>query len=72
MAPELVYLADGCLDGAGAQQFAVIGTAEVLNFLVEALWYRAWRGDRPWLTSLLANSASAGTGLLLHHFVGWP
>lgn len=46
--------------------------AESFAVLAEGLLLRALRVPRPLLWALLANATSAGLGLLLRAFTGWP
>lgn len=60
------------LDGADRETWLSTGVAEFLVVVLEGLWFRALRGQRPWRASLIANTASCGVGVLLHFTIGWP
>lgn len=47
-------------------------TAESFAVLAEALLLRALKVPRPLLWALVANAASAGLGMLMRAFTGWP
>jgi hypothetical protein len=47
-------------------------TAESFAVLAEALLLRALRVPRPLLWALVANAASAGLGMLMRAWTGWP
>lgn len=57
----------------GAWRYAVFfAVAESFAVLAEGLLLRALRVPRALLWALLANTSSAGLGLLLRALIGWP
>lgn len=69
---DVVQAAGGHLDDPVAQNVVVTTIAEIVIWIAEASWFRAFGCLRPWLWAFVANSASAGTGVLLHLTIGWP
>lgn len=56
-----------CLPWAGGPYVPLVIVAEAFAVIVEALWGRLWRVQRPWKASLLANTASVCLGLTIRH-----
>jgi hypothetical protein len=61
-----------CLPWETAPYFPLLLGAEAFAVGVEALWGRLWGAPRPWLASLVANSASYGLGNLILWFGSRP
>ena len=54
-----------CLPWETAPYVPLLLAAEGFAVGVEALWGRLWRVPRPWIASLVANTASLGAGSLI-------
>lgn len=62
----------GWLETWEAEGAAFLLVAETAIWLGEAVWLRAFGGQRPWRWALVGNGASFGVGLLLQWLIGWP
>jgi hypothetical protein len=49
-----------------------VAIAETFAVVAEAFYLNVFGVKRPLLWALVANAASAGVGLTLRHFFGWP
>ena len=52
--------------------WAYVALAETFAVGAEAVYMQAFGVRKPLLWAFVANAASAGIGLTLRHFVGWP
>jgi hypothetical protein len=62
----------GVADPHGFGFWSYVALAETFAVVAEAIYLGMFGVKRPLLLALVANAASAGIGLTLRHFFGWP
>ncbi len=62
----------GMTETANFGYWSYVALAETFAVVAEAVYMAAFGMKRPLLWAFVANAASAGIGLTLRHFFGWP